>query len=97
MIPKEGVQEVYEWTQEEILYGGFIGQKRYRVPLKFGTKIQMVKFQNIIVGLSEVGNKNCLPAALRHCSDKCDGVYGMSCAWGQACNPLTHVCEKAGP
>ncbi len=37
----------------------------------------------------------CRLASLRHCSDVCDGVYGMMCSWGQACNPVQHYCEKA--
>lgn len=39
----------------------------------------------------------CRLASLRHCSDQCDGVWGMMCAWGQACNPVQHYCEKAEP
>ncbi len=39
----------------------------------------------------------CRLASLRHCSDQCDGVWGMMCNWGQACNPVQHYCEKAEP
>ncbi|WP_286826817.1 hypothetical protein [Microcystis sp. LSC13-02] len=77
LIPRKGVGELYEWTKEEMLQEGFIGQKRYRVPLNFGTKIQMVKIHNIIVGLSEVGNAN-LKINPSSC-DECTGADGTRC------------------
>lgn len=41
--------------------------------------------------------KVCEAASLRHCSNQCDGVYGMFCFPSTVCNPVTHRCEKTSP
>ena len=76
-----------------MLQEGFIGQKRYRVPLKFGTKIQMVKIHNIIVGLSEVGNANLKinPSSCDECTGA-DGARCICCAEGYRCVKENGTC-----
>ncbi|MDD5295474.1 MAG: hypothetical protein PHU46_01045 [Rhodocyclaceae bacterium] len=42
-------------------------------------------------------DNNCQIASLRHCSNVCNGEYGMLCFPGTVCNPDTHRCEKTSP
>lgn len=39
----------------------------------------------------------CAMSSVRHCSDKCNGEYGMMCFPGTVCNPDKHRCEKTSP
>jgi len=101
LIDTKDVQEVYEWTPEELAYRGFVGHKMYTVPLKYGSVIQVVAIRNITVGVPASGTKaktagcDCRsqkpgPVSTRDCN------YSASCAADYPDNPCLDgdVCDN---
>jgi hypothetical protein len=50
LIPKSALSDIYKFTPEELVAGGFVGQSRYRVLLSYGTLVQLVSVTHHRVG-----------------------------------------------
>ncbi len=66
--------DLYEWTSEEAHQAGFVGTKVYRVPLQFGTEVQIVAVAIIRVEPTNSAKTAAKSAIVRPASGCTDGM-----------------------
>jgi hypothetical protein len=71
--------DLYEWTSEETSQAGFIGTKVYRVPLQFGTEVQVVSVAIVRVGPTSAAKTAAKSAFVRPASN-CPSGLVCGCA-----------------
>jgi hypothetical protein len=84
LIQTKDVDDVYEWTAEELAARGVAGQKMYTVPVRYGTVIQAVAIRNITAGMpagsASKPQKGCACANRESTHSSRDCNYDSGCA-----------------
>jgi hypothetical protein len=88
--------DLYEWTNEEANQAGFVGTKVYRVPLQFGTEVQVVSIAIIRVEPTSAAKTAAKGAIVRPASGRSSGlvyacVPGSNCSFGCNCIPPSEL------
>ena len=88
------IDEIHEWNEGEIASSRFVGQKRFKVPVKYGSTLELVKVEVHRLGETLAGHDSASDAATlgvcrgaTSCSSTCctQGNSGGNCYCDSCC------------